>query len=91
MPSFTLNSDFKESELETLKSEIARVRADSTVDEFMALEATANVQAFQQISNKTMIDLDQMRSQMNALQIENDDLKEQLLQQNVSLSQFEIV
>ena len=74
-----------------MKSEIARVRADSTVDEFMALEATANVQAFQQISNKTMIDLDQMRSQMNALQIENDDLKEQLLQQNVSLSQFEIV
>ena len=60
------------------------MRADSKVDEFMALEASANVQAFQQISNKAMIDLDQMRNQISSLQKENENLKEELIQQKVS-------
>ena len=74
---------FQESELDSLKSEIARVRADSKVEEFMALEASASVQTFQQLNNMTMIDLDQLRSQISALQKENDSLKEEMSQQKV--------
>ena len=59
------------------------MRGDSTVEEFMALEANANVQTFQQLNNRTMIELDQMRSQMQALQDENSKLNEQLNQQKV--------
>ena len=59
------------------------MRGDSTVEEFMALEANANVQTFQQLNNQTMIELDQMRSQMQALQDENSKLNEQLNQQKV--------
>ena len=59
------------------------MRADSKVEEFMALEASANVQTFQQMSNKAMIDLDQMRNQLSALQKENDSLKEELARQKV--------
>jgi len=75
-----------ESELDSLKSEIARVRADSKVEEFMALEASASVQTFQQLNNMTMIDLDQLRSQISTLQKENDSLKEEAAQQRASKS-----
>ena len=71
-----------------MKSEIARVRADSKVEEFMALEASASVQTFQQLNNMTMIDLDQLRSQISALQKENDSLKEEMAQQKVGSFQF---
>eukprot|EP00795_Rhopilema_esculentum_P008104 gene8104-14020_t len=73
-----------ESELESVKGEMLRVRGDSTVDEFMALEANANVQTFQQLNNQTMIELDQMRRQMQSLQDENSKLNEQLNQQKES-------
>lgn len=71
----------QESELTFLKGEIARVRSDSNVEEFMALEASASIKTVQQINNQTMIDSDQMRRQLNILQDENDKLKEQLAQQ----------
>ena len=64
---------------------MAEVKAESNVDEVMAMEASANVKTFQQLSNKTMIDLDQMRSQLSSLQDENEQLKGQLSQQNVSI------
>ena len=58
----------------------------------MALEASASIKTVQQINNQTMIDLDQMRRQLNTLQDENDKLKEQLSQQvRIRLTFLELI
>ncbi len=67
--------------METLRSSLERTRADSTVEELMALEATAKVKTVLQLSNQTMVDSDTMRGTISALQAENDQLKEQLANQ----------
>eukprot|EP00794_Sanderia_malayensis_P011932 gene11932-13168_t len=66
-----------ESELDAMRGSLERTRADSTVEEFMALEASANAQKVQQLSNQAMIDSDNMRRTIMALQAENDQLRQQ--------------